>query len=888
MLGSMTGDRSAGKAPKTDLPLNDIIASVNDAAITARNVTNVTLGTAVTLVATILASSDEAILRNQLAMPFGIGVSIRLSIAYALMPVVFVFLHGNLLLQFHVLMERLQLFDARLKEAYPYNKTERDRWRRKLHGFAFVQFHTDDEDLVTDLQKVLEYGRNSLLWLVNQTAISFIPMLLLIATLVSFLRYQSEIITLVHRIAVLVDLALIVWFKAVEARQGRRPAHHPVALLLIVLVVFLPWLLVDTFSVWWSVALFLGAVGGCVAAFSKIRPEWELWPTCVGLGALLCYTTGQDWGIFICFSIGVAAVLVVRTGWRYWVKHDINQRVPTKYVSAWKTGYKWVGTVMRFGAAPMIVFVFVIYHATVPSGHESKCQIRWDPEPVKADIEKDIRENDPTFAQTSSQAGFQARVSRTLFWDFIITPLLVRGAHPCRPVLTEIPEMDRAGIDGSFANLLDRTCPFFRFGCRYLRVSSLYLMGRDVEPKVDSFNLQPTDLLKVKQRALGLPAADRNLRFAQLDDTVLLGADLRRSDLRGADLNRARLSGAQLGEANLTRATLDEAILQNVSLDGAELNFASTKKTQLQGATATFVEATGLDLDTANLDGSNFAHANLPAAKLKDARANGVNLDSAVLYGADLSNASFRGANLGGENLIGAKFGVPRLEGVRWRSAASLDGAVLWHAQLTRATGEMSCLGAFVSHEGPRDPELDRRPTAGEIFQAVALRYPELRSAIVRAKRDIASWIFDHRVASWLEKRKFGWRLERKIAPWDVREQLDCAHGNLTKQLYVGDFSNAVVSAACTSDATAKQLVTWYTNVNIMTMLREAPTGSYDPNAGWLRLGAISTVELYLAHNRGICPPLTDLAEPLKSTLERASMSPVLLDYYDKWRYGRH
>jgi uncharacterized protein YjbI with pentapeptide repeats len=120
-----------------------------------------------------------------------------------------------------------------------------------------------------------------------------------------------------------------------------------------------------------------------------------------------------------------------------------------------------------------------------------------------------------------------------------------------------------------------------------------------------------------------------DLRFADLQAGVLVGANLQEADLEGADLERADLQFANLQATNLADANLREA-----NLRGANLKRGHLQSANLQGA---FLLGAGLQ--SAALSSADLQAAVLTRANLQNADLSGVNLGEAVLAGADLRGA---------------------------------------------------------------------------------------------------------------------------------------------------------------------------------------------------------------------------------------------------------
>jgi uncharacterized protein YjbI with pentapeptide repeats len=167
------------------------------------------LAIALTLAATMIASTDEAILRDSSEVLLSLGIKAKLSTTYLVAPVIFAFMHINALLQLYLLRNRLVGVEQEMQRQR-LRPIERIRWRRLVHGFAFAQalLGSDghhDRDWEERIHRTLLVAMS---WL----AIVAAPLTLLVTAQVSFVRYQSEPITFVHQLILLVDIALLFLF----------------------------------------------------------------------------------------------------------------------------------------------------------------------------------------------------------------------------------------------------------------------------------------------------------------------------------------------------------------------------------------------------------------------------------------------------------------------------------------------------------------------------------------------------------------------------------------------------------------------------------------------------------------------------------------------------
>lgn len=207
--------------------LNDLVSAANDVAQTARNLLTTMVAVALAMAATMLAASDEALLRDSFVAVEGLQIKARLSLVYLLTPMLFVFMHVHALLQLRLLDVRLKTLETDMA-GRGFAPDERAHWRHLVHGFAFAQF----------LLPFHGGGRTSAYWwiarVISWVAIVVVPLTLLLTVQVSFLRYQNWWITLVHQVCLSLDMAALLWFTfavngvlwsvTVQAARGRAQA----------------------------------------------------------------------------------------------------------------------------------------------------------------------------------------------------------------------------------------------------------------------------------------------------------------------------------------------------------------------------------------------------------------------------------------------------------------------------------------------------------------------------------------------------------------------------------------------------------------------------------------------------------------------------------------
>jgi len=161
------------------------IGSINDAAKAAQPSALFLLGLGLYLVATVISTTDEDLLRGTAVQVSQLGVRTPVAIAYALAPVIFLFLHVHTLIRFDMLAANLRLLTAELARAVPL-AVDRERTRALLANVEFVQVLAAPPG---------SSFRSPLFRFIAWLIVSALPVAVFLAVQISFLRYQSEAIT---------------------------------------------------------------------------------------------------------------------------------------------------------------------------------------------------------------------------------------------------------------------------------------------------------------------------------------------------------------------------------------------------------------------------------------------------------------------------------------------------------------------------------------------------------------------------------------------------------------------------------------------------------------------------------------------------------------------
>ena len=547
--------------------LRSLADSINDTARMARNSLSLLLIVALYLVLTLISSTDENLLRNgQVVLPqVGVGISVAQSYIFA--PLVFLYLHAQLLFLLRVLAQKVRTFELALKEEFPGaanpNK-QREECRDWLSAFTFVQR--------LRLPPGGLHMSKALAWF----GIEAVPVILLFVLDLSFVRYQSNWITWSHHIVFVVDLMLLTWFNWRVFGGG----------------LWGLWANLTSFfrTLCERVAKILGQPGISVRGrpLHAERRPWEiLEPT---------------WGAVV-FCMALLLILAAHPPTFY----PKTVREDQRNIWGWnEEGF--LRTVWNGGnpldAGPCKYWRLACRYLSVSNKRRVVVQTQ-DMSGPRAD-----EPGDKGFA-TMDLAGRNLR-----FANFQYAQL--RGVD-FRAARLQGANLRRARLQGAHL----RRAQLQGANLRRARLQNAYLR----EAQLQNATLWRAQLQNANLGGARLQNA--NLLLAQLQGAYLGGAQLQNADLRRAQLQNANLRRAQLQDANLSLAQLQNAYLegaqlQNADLQAARLQNANLREAQLQDANLLFVQLQGADLRGAQVQGADLSQAWLQGADLGGAQVQGM------------------------------------------------------------------------------------------------------------------------------------------------------------------------------------------------------------------------------------------------------------------------
>ena len=520
--------------------LRQLADSINDNARMARNTLTAALLVALYLGVTLLSSTDlNLFLNGQVVLPqVGAGVSVVQSYIFA--PPVFLFLHVQALLLLAALAHKIRVFNSLIDGEDAARQAEYRAW---LSGFAFVQVFQDGRGVLHPARLVTWIGVNA------------VPLALLFAIDVSFVRYQSDEITWVHHGLFLADLLAVARFNWQVFDGGPR--------------------------IWWD-----RLVAAPLAAWRERR---------VSASALALHMVGLVWvgwwqAVAVAMAVAMALVLLFEAQPPRPVAGDAKA-IQAQRDRIWRQANETV---------------------SVPSKAEGSLEQWFDGLPAAA---RDLWARSRAGENLLDAGPCEWWGAACRYLDVRGEQLVARSAEE-RFRLTPAKPDDAAllALRRAYAEPVDVSRRRFRFA-RMDRAFApgLVLKGADIS----SASALQTDLTGATLAyALGNGA---DLRWAQLQGAHLLrtqlqGAYLLRAQLQGADLGSAQLQGADLWQAQLQGAYLGLAQLRGADLRQAQLQGAYLWQAQLQGAGLGLAQFQGANLGEAQLQGAYLGQAQFQGA----------------------------------------------------------------------------------------------------------------------------------------------------------------------------------------------------------------------------------------------------------------------------------
>ena len=644
--------------------------SVNDTARMARAAIILTLVAALYLTFILLEASDEKLFRDAIVVLPQIETGISLRATYAVAPVVFFYLHIQSLFLLFVLYRKVLSFRKELEEL-GINK-ENPPYFNWLSAFGFVQIF---------------WGPDKTAYLAKFIAIFntiVVPLVLLSAIQLSFIRFQSPFITGIHFTCLLLDLLAIVWFSPYLAWNLLRDFKKLLNLLMAFASAIVCFLLFKTdasssdvyaviagmLAIVWFLLYLIGnylypsskkltellmvAVlaivwfsFACSLLFKTDASSSDVYAVIAGMLAIvwfLLYLMGNSLrsskkNFYTVKDFYIVSVLAIAY-FTLWVV------LPNDYELHIAAGIAGVLTIVCFYLLWKLFFRFQDFSSLIQKARFLFSTAKADKKkafktlsPIKVLPLLALTIAPPTFSFFTAYHAWP--LNPAIGEDYHSKALSSAGAKSDCPshclYSSNIYNALKPITPEPLSNFIENEiCPlslnvkrkvFLRFGTDLPEIRQMEILVGDV------------DASRHVKRAYGLPLRKRNFSCANLSLVWLNGADLTDANLTASTLTRADLTFADLTGADLT---------------GADLTYADLTYADLAASNLTRADLTGANLIGANLIGANLTDANLTYADLFFADLTDANLTASTLTRADLFFANLTDANLTDANLTDA------------------------------------------------------------------------------------------------------------------------------------------------------------------------------------------------------------------------------------------
>ena len=547
-----------------------LIESINDTARMARTMLSLLLVAA--LVLQILSfSPDENLFRDvSVELPqIGIGISIKQS--YIVAPLIFLYLHLQVLYLLSVLARKMRAF----RELGP---AARQGHFDRLSAFVFIQLFRD--------QHIPLFP-----WFLFWLGVVVIPLVLLSAMDLSFVRYQSYKITIWHHIVFIIDFVFVmwsvwaVWPSTDKSRNSRADTFR-----VVVRRVVIQAIPIKNIRIWAAIfVIVISVVFFMLYRFVDTTMEYSDLTFLVGTliifgGALIFYVEPRSDRVAYDQSIEI----------------------------------KMINGMMILTAVASVFMMIFLFHSVKPP--------HFDTETVEKDREciwkGDGKKDDIVTKEDASCSNYIDRfLCKSLdicrYLDLRYKWLANTQTVDLASLITNESGDESAEYSRRWSvNNLHMADRSFRFAVFH----DATLHGADFRKA----KLEGADFMFAKLHSAEFPEAQlRNTKFrwsesinAVFDRSESQNADFSFSRLQGANFSGAQLQGSNFEDAKLTGAFFRNAELQDVNFKDARLYVTDFHEAELQGA--------------------NFEGAILDGAESVIERSQGVNFSEEQLKGIDL------------------------------------------------------------------------------------------------------------------------------------------------------------------------------------------------------------------------------------------------------------
>jgi uncharacterized protein YjbI with pentapeptide repeats len=617
-----------------EVPVNpySLLEAVNDASEIAHTGWLIFLSvTAYVLVAVAGVSHADLLMNSAVELPV-LQVRIELTRFFLFVPIIVAFMHFGLLMQHVMLARKVLEFHAALRPLEPTDRRTHPL-RLELHSYFFTQTLAGPER-----SPLFGIFLHLLIWL----SIVFLPLLLIVYIQITFLPYHDVATTWSHRIALIVDMLVILGIGVFLRRRetsffralARTIRHQPVNVLL------------------------TGVFFACITFFSLF----------------VATVPGEALDRFTARVSGTTVARTARAA------GDAGGR-SVFGLTAWlfEVGGKDQRAFLRRNL--VVTDQDLVANADDEKG-EVSVNLR-DRDLTNAVLDRsDLHRADFTGAnlEGASLAGTDLRRARLSCADIdsVLTQQVERAANCTRLEGVDLSRAQLAGADLRLALLSDTRFEGANLDDVDLRYSDL--TGAD---------FSGAEMRRVALSG-GAVLIGANFLGASMQGADLTGAKLYAADFFGAGLQGAQLSFVQAFGANFEGAALDGALVNFAKLQGADFSNASLVGADLTNATVWLADAPAADKAVA---------ADLTTLKIKppdvaELEAIGAAIDGIrsrkIRERVDKSLTALRGAS-DSEDWRDSEAGQA------WTSLknASLAASAEYRQQLTEYLATFACLAKF-------------------------------------------------------------------------------------------------------------------------------------------------------------------------------------------------
>lgn len=503
----------------------------------------------------------DLLLNSPVTLPI-VSVEIPLFSFFLTAPFLFLLVHLGLLVQHAMLAHKYQHFSAATADSEG-GRTGEHPDRKLVHYYVFSQMLAGPRP---------PWPLHLLMRLMVFVTFSLLPILVLLYFQVKFLPSHDVATTHAHRIAILLDLALLFIVRPFVAMPYLRPQGRK---------------------------LFLGDPSW----------RWEMSYTSLGLAGLLCLVIAS-------FSLLVATI----PHGCFWPYADQRYGEDGECFSLDRATARWWAVTVRSTTLSREVFAPTAWlfegYVDQISGLSDSLFSRNLFLTDKNVIERPPSEEGKHSLQLRGRDLRFAVLDRSdlRYADLFGSDLRGASAVGARLDGARLEDALLQGADLSFAEL---------------QAANLYIAQLQ-EADLSNAQLQRADLRSAQLQGASLSEAQ--LQGANLYQAQLQRASLGKAQMQGASFLDAELQGARLIEAQLQGADLRSAQLGGAYLSSAQLQGASLFDAQLQGANLGAAQLQGANLGATRLQGANLNYANLQWASLLDANLQGATLENAVVW----------------------------------------------------------------------------------------------------------------------------------------------------------------------------------------------------------------------------------------------------------------